>query len=288
MTEKNWKNHLSIKNIGIITVLLISYVGVALAVARYLNPGGKDWINTYRPAALAVLSLRSPYTIEIFHSPPWAVFPLIPLALLPERIGFGFNFCLGMISTGYIAYRIGAKPLTVAAILLSYPVLFSNIYGNIDWLVYLGLIMPPRWGLFFILIKPQAGIGLAIYWLVECYREGGFKNIASHFAPITIALLISFALFGWWPATGFTEIGQSFNASLWPQAFPIGLVILVSAIRNRRPGLALASSPFFSPYVAVSSWGSAILGLLPQEIETIVAVIGIWILRLYSGRFLNY
>lgn len=288
MTEKNWKIFLSKNNLVLPLILIISFVGVALSVSQYLYPGGIDWINTYRPATLSVLSLRSPYAIEIFHSPPWAVLPLIPLAVLPERIGFGFNFCIGMISTGYVAYRLGAKPLTIAAILLSYPVLFSNIYGNIDWLVYLGLILPPRWGLFFVLIKPQAGIGLAIYWLVECYREGGFRNIASHFAPVIGATLISFVLFGWWPAAGFTEIGKSFDASLWPQSFPIGLVILASAIRTRRPGLALASSPFLSPYVTPSSWGAAILGLLPQEIETIIAVIGIWILRLYSGRFLNF
>jgi len=288
MTEKNWKTSLSNHKLFLYAVLMLSFVGVALSVARYLYPGGIDWINTYRPAALSVLAFRSPYTIEIFHSPPWAVIPLIPLAVLPERIGFGFNFCLGMVSTGYVAYRLGAKPLTIAAILLSYPVLFSNIYGNIDWLVYLGLILPPRWGLFFILIKPQAGIGLAIYWLFESYWEGGFKKIASSFAPVVGATLISFALFGWWPAAGFSEIGKSFDASLWPQSFPIGLVILASAIRTRRPGLALASSPFFSPYVAPSSWGAAVLGLLPQEIETIIAVIGIWILRLYSGRFLNF
>ncbi len=287
MTGKNWKTLISKKNLFLLAILILSFIGVALSVAWNLYPGGKDWINTYRPATLSVLSLRSPYTVEIFHSPPWAVIPLIPLALLPERIGFGFNFVIGMVSTGYIAFRLGAKPLTITAILLSYPVLFSNIYGNIDWLVYLGLILPPRWGLFFILIKPQAGIGLAIYWLIDCYREGGFKSIVSHFAPVVVATVISFALFGWWPAAGFAEIGRSFDASLWPQSLPIGLVILASAIRKRRPGLALASSPFFSPYVTASSWGATILGLLPQEIETITAVIGIWILRLLSGRFLN-
>lgn len=124
MTEKNWKTSLSNHKLFLYAVLMLSFVGVALSVARYLYPGGIDWINTYRPAALSVLAFRSPYTIEIFHSPPWAVIPLIPLAVLPERIGFGFNFCLGMVSTGYVAYRLGAKPLTIAAILLSYPVLF--------------------------------------------------------------------------------------------------------------------------------------------------------------------
>jgi len=252
-----------------------------------MNPGGIDWINTYRPATLAVLSLQSPYTIEIFHSPPWTVLPLIPLALLPERIGYGFNFCLAILSTGYVAFRLGAKPITIAAILLSYPILFSGIYGNIDWLIYLGLILPPRWGLFFVLIKPQAGIGIAIYWLFECYRKDGIKEIAKHYWPVTAALFLSFLIFGFWPEAGFSEIGRSFDASLWPQSLPIGLVILSASIRSQRPGLALASSPFLSPYVAPSSWGAAIIGLLPYDFEVFLAVLGSWFLRIFSGRFLN-
>jgi hypothetical protein len=61
----------------------------------------------------------------------------------------------------------------------------------------------------------------------------------------------------------------------------------MSSFRNKSQGIALASSPFLSPYVAPSSWGAAIIGLLPLEFETLTAVIGSWMLRIYSGRFLN-
>ncbi|MDQ7028965.1 MAG: hypothetical protein Q9O62_03910 [Ardenticatenia bacterium] len=261
--------------------------GVTVAVAQALYPGGVDWQNTYRPATLAVLSWASPYTVEIFHSPPWTTFPLIPLAVFPTRIGFGLNFCLSLLVTGFVAYRLGARRITLVAILLSYPVLFSTVYGNVDWLVYLGVVLSPRWGLFLVLTKPQAGMGLAFYWLVEHYRQGGLRRVIEHFAPVSLAFVLSLFLFGPWPLTGLVEVTQPFNASLWPQSLPIGLVMLVAAVRSRRPGLALAASPFLSPYTTASSWGSALLGLLPLQWETLAAVIGIWVLRIFTGYFLT-
>lgn len=286
MTSQDSQTSQSKQKLFALIAVAIAFLGIAFSIAWFL-PGGMDWVNTYRPATLNILAFRSPYTTQLFHSPPWTVLPLIPLALLPERVGYGLNFCLGTLATGYVAFRLGAKPLTIIAIILSYPVVFSNIYGNVDWLVYLGLLLPPRWGLFFVLTKPQAGIGLVVFWLIEGYREGGIKKVLGHFAPVTLVLLLSFIIWGLWPTAGFTEIGKAFNASLWPQSLPIGIALLIYAIRTHRPGLALAASPFLAPYVTPGSWGASILGLLPLDLETIAAVISIWILRIYTGYFLN-
>ncbi len=275
------------RSLGVALLLGVAFGGVVLAIARYLYPGGIDWAQTYREATLAFLVHGSPYLVDIFHSPPWTVFPLIPLAVLPTRIGFGVNFLVGAIVVGYAAYRLGGKPVTIAAVLLSYPILFSLVYGNVDWLVYLGVVLPPRWGLFLLLTKPQTGMGLVFYWLVERYRQGGVREVVRHFAPVTLAFVASLLLFGPWLLSGFAEVGKAFNASLWPQSVPIGLVLLISALRTRRPGLALAASPFLSPYATPSSWGAAILGLSPFQAETLVAVVAVWVLRLFTGYFLN-
>ncbi len=99
--------------------------------------------------------------------------------------------------------------------------------------------------------------------------------------------MASLLLFGPWLLSGFAKVGKSFNASLWPQSAPIGLVLLISALRTRRPGLALAAAPFLSPYATPSSWGAAIVGLSPFQAETLVAVVAVWVLRLFTGYFLN-
>src|SRR5262245_62932909 len=72
----------------------------------------QDWKNTYRPAALAVAHGRSPYTVEIYYAAPWAVIPLIPFALLPERFGYVLFFLFGLSTFTFIAYKLGAKPIS--------------------------------------------------------------------------------------------------------------------------------------------------------------------------------
>ena len=265
----------------------ILFVFVLMSVAVYMFlPMGMDWQNTYRPAALHALRIESPYLVSIFHSPPWTVLPLIPLALLPIHVGFAVNFSLSMAATAYVAYRMGAKPLAILALLLSYPVLFMAAYGQIDWLVYLGFLMPPQLGLFFVLIKPQVSIGIVLFWGIEAFRCGGIKQVFRMFWPVSLALGISFLFWGNWFSSSFTEIDRGFNASFWPQSIPIGIVLLFHAIRKRNAHLSISSSPFLSPYLAPHGWGVALLGLSSSQLECIVACLAVWGLRAMTGEFL--
>ena len=266
-------------------------IGLALFLVSlgtyWFLPLGIDWANTYRPAAREVLSLRSPYNIAIYHSPPWSVIPILPLALLPERIGYGINFSLAIAATAFVAYRLGAKPMMILVLLFSYPILFMASYGQVDWLIYLGFLLPPKWGLFLVLIKPQISIGLVIYWFIQALREGGIKKAAVTFLPVSIALLLSFLVFGNWFQSSFTETGKIFNASLWPQSIPIGIVILITAVRQRSVNLAIIASPFLSPNLAPHGWGVALLALSPYTLELFAASLGFWILRLMTDIFLR-
>jgi hypothetical protein len=250
-------------------------------------PIGLDWRQTYYPAAKLVLNFKSPYTIEIFHSPPWAVLPLIPLALLPIKLANAMNFCLSMAVTVFVAGKLGAKPATIIALLVSYPILFMVAYGQVDWLIFLGFILPPRWGLFLVLIKPQASIGIIIYWFIDAMCLGGIRKVAETFSPVVLALLLSWLLFGNWLGGSLIEIDRGYNASLWPWSIPIGIFMLLSAVRFKRAHLAIAASPFLSPYLAPHGWSATLLGISPLQFETIVAVLGIWILRLVTGPFLH-
>lgn len=46
----------------------------------------KDSRTYFFPATREVLAGRSPYSIEGFTNPPWAVLPLIPMVILPGEI----------------------------------------------------------------------------------------------------------------------------------------------------------------------------------------------------------
>src|ERR1051325_6552302 len=91
-----------------------------------------DWTENYGPAALAVWHGTSPYTVDHFFAAPWAVIPLIPFALLPYSIGRWYLFIAGVCAYAFTAYRLGAKPLTLAFFFLSYPVLADLTNGNFE------------------------------------------------------------------------------------------------------------------------------------------------------------
>jgi hypothetical protein len=164
--------------------------------------------------------------------------------------------------------------------LLSPPVLHCLLNANLDWLPLLGFGLSPWLGLFLIAVKPQMGSVVAIFWLIEAWRQGGPVKVVKVFAPITITLLVSFGLFGLWPLASVRVLNysQSWNASLWPVSIPIGFILSVAAIRLRQGRYAIAASPCLSPYVLFHAWSGALVTLVTSIPEMIAAVIGLWCL----------
>ncbi len=261
---------------------LIALLAVIVVIAFF--PPGWDWINWFRPATLAMLSGESPYNLKGFFNPPWLLIPFIPLAFLPERVGVVVISIAYITSYIFVSRKLGAKALTIAVLLTSPSFFYGLTFANIDWIVALGFLMPPQIGLFFVLVKPQIGLGISIYWLFESWRNGGVKQVVKVFFPVTIAFIFSFFLYGLWPLR---SQQWASNSSLWPVSIPIGLVLLTTAIRNRRRGLSIVASPFLAPYVGVQSWAIATLGLLPHQLETIVAVLGLWVVHIVENEQLR-
>jgi hypothetical protein len=248
-----------------------------------------DWEGGYKPATELLLRGRSPYELDYIVVPPWTFFPLIPFALLPPGLDTALLFTISLLSFAFVSFRLGARPIPLLAILFSYPVLFSLLYGNLEWLISLGFILPPQIGLFFVLIKPQLGIPVALFWTAQAWRSGRTREIVRIFWPVTIAFLVSFLIFGFWPlwTLKLDVLTAEYNSSFWPQSIPVGIGLLVSAVRTRKLGLALVSAPFLSPYVGPQSWSLAILGLAAMPLEVTMVSIGTWILRILSNPFLN-
>ena len=238
---------------------------------------------TFRPASLAIVQGYSPYNTALTEAPyagaPWGLLPLIPLALLPEQIGRSFLFAISLAAFGYSAYRLGAKPVAMLAFLISPPILHCLLNANLDWMPLLGYIMPPQFGLFFLSIKPQMGSVVAVFWLIEAWRQGGWRRVLWIFGPFTLALLLSLALYGFWPlnilkASTYTTW---WNASLWPASIPVGLVLALAAIRRNKVNYAMAASPCLSPHVLLHSWSAALVSIVSLTPETIAAVVGLWV-----------
>jgi hypothetical protein len=281
------QHRLKIDQRTIINILfLLVILGVFLVVVMKFLPAGVDWLHVFRPAALAITRWQSPFSIDGYFNAPWAAIALIPLAVLPEKLGYGLLILFSLMAFAYTAHRLGAGKIAILFFLLSPLVMHGLLNGNIDALVALGFVLPPQIGLFFILIKPQMGIAVAVYWLVETFRERGIRGFISVFGPVILVTLVSFLFFGLWPLRFEEEIDLWWNASLWPASLPVGIVLIVTAIRHRRIEYAMAASPCFSPYVLFHAWVGALLAVVAQTPETIAAVLGLWllvILRSFGG-----
>jgi hypothetical protein len=274
------------RNLRAVLLILVALVLIVAAMAVFLPPG-VDWQYTFRPAVFELLAGHSPYRAAwdqyTFFNAPWALLPLILLAVLPVQVGRALLAIITILSFAYVAHRLGGKPLAVGLLLVSPPVMHCLLVGNIDWLAVLGFIMPPQIGLFFITIKPQIGIAVAIFWLVEAWRKGGWREVVRIFWPITVALTLSILIFGPWPLHFETQTGVWWNASLWPMSIPVGLALLAAALHKRKIEFAMAASPCLSPYLMMHSWVPALLAVVASLPETTAAVVGFWILIVIRG-----
>lgn len=244
----------------------------------FVLPSAIDFHSYFRPAALAVLHGHSPYDTPGFFNAPWAILPILPLALLPESLGRAVLAVAAFLTYGYTAYRLGGKPLAVTFFLLSPTVVHDLLNGNLDWLTMLGFVLPRPIGLFFLAVKPQIGAVVGLFWLIEAWREGGWKRVVHDFWPFASALGLSFIIFGIWPLRFQANLTMWWNASLWPMSIPVGLALLTAAVHKRDQRLAMAAAPCLSPYLLLHSWGAALLAIIEQVPETIAAVAGLWIL----------
>lgn len=272
------------REIGLLAAAFLGLSALVWLLSDYLPPG-IDWKDTYRPAALALLSGKTPYSVDIFFTAPWGLLPFLPFAPLPESVGRALLFVIGLATFAYTAHRLGARPLALIAFLLSPPVMHCLLNANIEWLPLLGVVLPPQIGLFFITVKPQIGLGMGVFWLVEAWRKGGLRQVVRIFWPVTVVFLLSLLVFGPWPLRfrDTLTLTRSYNASLWPGSLPVGITLLVAALRKRDFRFALASSPCLSPYVLLHAWVGALASILTQPVETVAAVVGLWILVIYRA-----
>jgi len=251
-------------------LVLFSIALLAIAVHRLIpieeqpcayGCTGVDWRGAFRPAALKVLRGENPYEISGYMNPPWTLLAIAPFAALPIDIGYSLWFAVGMAVYLFVAYRLTGSLLPALVIVLSPVTRVGFVNGNLDWLAALGFILPPQIGLFFVLMKPQIGAAVALYWLVEAWRAGKFREVVRVFAPVSLVTLLSFALYGFWPLQSANMHSSPWNTSLFPWLVPLGVYLLYRALKEHNIKWAIVSAPFFAPYVVLHSWTVPLMGL---------------------------
>jgi hypothetical protein len=215
---------------------------------------GVDWKGAFRMACLELLNGKSPYQVIGFFNPPWVLLPLLPLAFLSPALGSAVMFVLNFFVYLFVMMKLKTNVWLIIPFIIFSGMLINSINGNIDGLVALGFVLPPQIGLFFISAKPQIGMAVAVFWLIEAWLEGGVKKVFDVFLPLAIAVIISFLLFGFWILNGLKGTANNpWNTSIWPNGIPIGFIFLGLAVWKREIKFAIAASPFFTPYLSIHS-----------------------------------
>jgi len=264
-----------------IVLLVLAAVGLAVLAGAYL-PQAVDWHGAFYPGARALMEGRTPYPYGVY-TPPWALLPLVPFAV-DEQLGRGGLFVVGLAVYAWVAIRLGARPVALVLWLTSPPLLHSLLNGNLEWLVFIGLLLPPRWGMFFVLIKPQVAGMVALWWTVEAWREKAWRGVWALWWPVTLAFVASVILFGWWPGRSASMAEFWWNASLWPWSIPAGLVLLGVSLWRRDWRYALAASPLLTNYVLLHAWAGAVLATV-HNTRLLAVVVGVlWFLVLRQAQ----
>jgi len=248
-----------------------------------------DW-TTYRLATRALVEGRSPYVLDNdcqFYNPPWALLPLIPFAYLPPPLDSLCIVALGLVGVVGFCLWVGIPGKNALVWLTTPPVIGGVIVGQIDWMVLYGftLQMPNVLAYFFLLIKPQVGLGVAIYRFVESWRTRGLLKALYETVPVAGCLLASFFAYGLWPLNGVAMAGQEVDwfTTLWPQALVAGIPLLYLALNQRKVRYAMAAAPCFSNHVLPSSWMGALLALEHKPKLLLVVSISMWAVMILHG-----
>lgn len=252
-----------------------------VAVLSSAYPVGVDWLYTFHPA---VQNWQAPYgKVEDFTNPPWLLL-FLPHGALPLNIGNAINFTLNITVLMLAVRHYGGDWQTLILVFTSPFMLDLARTNNVDWVPLLATMLPPRWGLPLLMVKPQALGGIALIWLKRTgYRP---RSVLMLVAPLTVVILLSFVIYGWWPGNvaGIPD-DTTWNIAPFPFAIPVGLYLLYRAYRADDTALAAISTLFVTTYVAPYSLTGlfAIMGSRYKR-DTAIAYLTAWIFFIYQTR----
>jgi hypothetical protein len=265
---------IKIYKITLTSVLIVmAILSLALAANWYVVHGhplvrfamGYDWFTFFVPAAKALIEGKSPYHVDGFFNPPWTLVPVSLIQYFGGPLGFGLMAALNLAAWTLVFLRLGRSDrwgkIALLPFLLFGGPLLNSFYGNLDGLVALGLILPRRWGLLLLLMKPQLGLPVVLYWCVDEFRVGGLGRVVKLISPGAELVWMAVMVYGFWFLKSEDVVGAVWNSSLWPWGVPVGLVFLGLAIWKRKPGWAVMAAPFLTPYLAWHSWAFLWMGI---------------------------
>ena len=255
-------------NFSVLVLALALMVVVVLFMTMPLPDNvnvGEDW-TVFRGAALR-LAHGNPHIYGVDYHPefvdkvlyfnaPWLAAALIPVAILPERLGWAL-LCTASLSLTIVLLNRWSKTrpgmLKVLMALISPPLIQIVIHGQVDALIVAGVLLPAEWWPLVVTAKPQAAFALAFgvpraKWLRAAIILG-------------VALVLSLLLLGLWPralqdsvANEGGYLTQRVGSIRWLLQLGIGGALAVWGLTKKDERLLISASPLLSPFAFVHSF----------------------------------
>jgi len=236
-----------------------------------------DWNSCYWP------QLQNPWGLQpgVFNL-PWVFVILQPLRGLGKYGGAITLQVVSVLTIIWVGKSLHISTVNMILVLLSPPVVWHVVMGQIDGLILLAYLAPPWLAAPLTLVKPQAVLGAGVRaWLNRPLR-----------CSLVIAAIAGAAWVVWgWPfaITGTDNMGplapftNPWNWSHWP----LGLVMVpLLFLRDRRGGMI--ASPFVFPYAGVQSLVGPMLAMATFPRRVFVPVwVAVWVRWFYMLGFLS-
>lgn len=208
-----------------------------------------DWSNTFQAALRLLLQGENPYnyTAEIAYlNPPWLLPIIMPLVWVP----WWLMICVPAIILVVAAFR-RRKPYLIAVVGLGFPFLAMSLYGNVDWVVWVGILVAGKWGMLLVSTKPQAGL----FYFVGEMKSKTWRERFVYFVPAGVAAVIGTIIFPNWIEAFFAadSIGPERNATLFPFTIPFGVYALWRAWRDEDVLWGVFATLMIAPYYYIHS-----------------------------------
>jgi hypothetical protein len=274
---------------GVLQALAALWVIVVL-ILSFVPYYAVDFRDYFLPAARLAIRGEDPYSIEGFYNPPWMLLFVLPFSWLPDQTAQNAYIATALIVMAYALRKIGASTVDGILAMVSVPFVSIITFGNVEWLILFGAILPPWLGVFFVMMKPQIGLGVFIYWAIEAYTRDKERGLVRLLIPLMTVTIISFLLFGFWPIhmLGATDRANDFgiNTATFPWMVPIGFLLLDKAWRSKKAHNGLVVAPCWSPYLMGASWFGAFVALIGNTKLLLLAVFLSWIGMYVKGMVL--
>jgi hypothetical protein len=246
-----------------------------------------DQNDIFMPAGRA---MDNPYRVPGFFNPPWAAVMLAPFGILPLPLAALLQLALYFVLISLVIRKFGGDRRALLITLTSFVAFNSATELNVEWMICIGLLVPQRYSLPFLVIKPQTALGY-----VFSFR---WRDLVR--ATVLGLLFGVFALLLWGhllpqmivQAGQASAMSRPFNAAPMaligiPAAVLCGIGLGVIGVYRRDPILCIFAWVFLMPYVAL--YGLLLhLALLAVRAPRLALVISLVLWVIFGGMLGSY